>query len=229
MNNRITIILTIIFLLTQSTKCLEDRYVNHYRNLLIRFYSNLYSENASQDSIASIYTYGEYEKDSHNTNRYSGLFLQIRKHYFNDLTNGLELTEIVKIINRVKPAASITEFGVIMEVPVSDSYSIFYELDRDIPGKIENIYSKGLFEIGNFLLDQQKEYLLLPGVINDKDGYVNIRKEPNINSEIVGKITTKEIFSFTPDIEKDWWRVHLGEITGFVHKSRITRSYSLSE
>lgn len=60
------------------------------------------------------------------------------------------------------------------------------------------------------------------GVINDPDGYVNIRKEMNSESEVIGKTEDKEIFSYWEIPDTNWWIVQTKEgIRGFVHKSRI--------
>ena len=66
--------------------------------------------------------------------------------------------------------------------------------------------------------------LKFPAIINDPDGYVNVRKEPNKNSEIVAKISTNEIFFFTLMPETDWYPVYFQKSTlsvGYIHKSRI--------
>jgi hypothetical protein len=60
------------------------------------------------------------------------------------------------------------------------------------------------------------------GIINDSDGYVNIRREMNAQSEIRGTIGKNEIFSYRELPESDWWYVQTkDDIHGFVHRSRI--------
>ncbi len=65
-------------------------------------------------------------------------------------------------------------------------------------------------------------------IINDKDGYVNIRESRSITSRIVGKIKNDSIFSYDESDKSDWVRVYpqdaeveSGGTAGFVHKSRI--------
>jgi len=60
------------------------------------------------------------------------------------------------------------------------------------------------------------------GIINDPDGFVNIRKEMNTQSEILGKIPKKEIFTYWEVPESNWCAVKTqGGISGFVYKDRI--------
>ncbi|MBD1384494.1 hypothetical protein IDJ75_04320 [Mucilaginibacter rigui] len=65
-------------------------------------------------------------------------------------------------------------------------------------------------------------------VINDKDGYVNVRKDKNINSYVVGKLDINSIFGIWEqgDDKSDWVEIYsqLGDnkgIQGYIHKSRI--------
>lgn len=63
--------------------------------------------------------------------------------------------------------------------------------------------------------------------IIDKDGYVNVRKQATVTSEIVSKINTGEIVYAFPDEKlRDWVIVDYTDrqnenITGYVHHSRI--------
>ncbi len=63
------------------------------------------------------------------------------------------------------------------------------------------------------------------GVINDKDGYVNIRKEPDTQSEIVGKIRDKELFNYW-QTDSNWYIIETKDgIRGYVYKDRIREKY----
>ena len=62
------------------------------------------------------------------------------------------------------------------------------------------------------------------GIINDTDGYVNVRADRNITSKIITTITNKEEFLFWEDPNSDWWKVMTSNLTyGYVHKSRIVK------
>jgi len=59
------------------------------------------------------------------------------------------------------------------------------------------------------------------GVINDPDGYTNIREGRSIDAEIIGKMKEGEIFEFT-ESSNDWYKIKTNYgIEGFMHKSRI--------
>ena len=61
------------------------------------------------------------------------------------------------------------------------------------------------------------------GVINDPDGYTNVRSEPSTSSEIVTKIFEGEEFSYEPFNDK-WVRVYddEGDFIGFMAASRVS-------
>jgi len=59
------------------------------------------------------------------------------------------------------------------------------------------------------------------GYIYDSDGYTNLRKHKNKNSEIIQKINHKEEITILDDSD-NWWLVETKENNkGYVHKSRI--------
>lgn len=67
------------------------------------------------------------------------------------------------------------------------------------------------------------------GEINDPDGYTNVRRRPNIKSEIVHKFYQGEEFVFFEDNKYDWWMVYYMSneynklVQGFIHKSRVNK------
>jgi len=68
------------------------------------------------------------------------------------------------------------------------------------------------------------------GIINDPDGYTNIRSGQGMNYDIVGKINEADEFNYFPDSESNWWAVEtiprIGTpLKGYVHKSRIQPYY----
>lgn len=76
-------------------------------------------------------------------------------------------------------------------------------------------------------------------IIQDKDGYTNVRFAPNVNSKIIHKVYENEVFFYDSDVfqntdqEVDWVKVYIpkndfslgltkdGYITGFIHISRL--------
>ncbi|WP_103864609.1 SH3 domain-containing protein [Aquimarina sp. I32.4] len=68
------------------------------------------------------------------------------------------------------------------------------------------------------------KYRISKGIINDKDGYVNIRKGKGTNFSVIGKIMDGEEFQFAfPMGEKSKWRLVKTSygLVGYVHSSRI--------
>ncbi len=68
------------------------------------------------------------------------------------------------------------------------------------------------------------------GIIQDKDGYTNIRSTAFSKSKIIGKITEGQQFIFYASDSSNWWKIKLidkkgSSIEGFVHKSRIQPLY----
>jgi hypothetical protein len=64
------------------------------------------------------------------------------------------------------------------------------------------------------------------GVINDKDGFVNVRKSPGVNSPIVGKIYTDQLFGY--DYEKQegssWVQIiqQNSGLEGYISRNKIS-------
>jgi uncharacterized protein YgiM (DUF1202 family) len=62
------------------------------------------------------------------------------------------------------------------------------------------------------------------GFIYDRDGYVNLRTEPNTTSSIIGIILNR-VRIFYWDIENsNWYKVEINGVEGYVHKSRIKQN-----
>jgi Bacterial SH3 domain len=63
-----------------------------------------------------------------------------------------------------------------------------------------------------------------PGVINDPDGFTNVRAEPSENAAIVGRVKTGETFEYEGRGNTPWWKVTLASgKKGWMHSSRIRR------
>ena len=58
-------------------------------------------------------------------------------------------------------------------------------------------------------------------MINDPDGYTNVRQGPDAKSPIVARVDTSDTFMSAPQ-RGNWWKVRLSNNQeGFMHKSRI--------
>jgi len=66
-------------------------------------------------------------------------------------------------------------------------------------------------------------------MINDPDGFVNVRADKSADSEILFKIKETEFFLSEPTAD-NWWKIdNFHTKTGFVHKSRIQLIKDLTE
>lgn len=60
------------------------------------------------------------------------------------------------------------------------------------------------------------------GVIDDPDGYVNLRKDPQPNAPVIAKVKSDEPFSFERKENETWCKVKLASgQSGWMHYSRI--------
>jgi len=115
--------------------------------------------------------------------------------------------------------------------------AIYFYLNRypDEPITILNIYFEDGSSIYNYLHEGaegvSKNYLQRLAIINDPDGYTNVRKDKGSEYPIVGKIAANEVFIFTPNYYEDWWKVRNkdGSVEGYMHKSRIVPFGNLPE
>lgn len=64
----------------------------------------------------------------------------------------------------------------------------------------------------------------LIGLINDPDGYTNIRSNPNSKSGVIGKIFKGDYFHYKENINSNWYPItNQTGLKGYIHKSRIER------
>ena len=90
--------------------------------------------------------------------------------------------------------------------------------------------SKSFFDF--FGEKREKSYFSRIGIIDDLDGFTNIRKKPDKNSEIVSKINSDEILYYTPNSKSNWWVVRNLDgysIIGYIDKSKIKSFGSLNK
>ncbi|WP_018342325.1 SH3 domain-containing protein [Cytophaga aurantiaca] len=64
-------------------------------------------------------------------------------------------------------------------------------------------------------------------VIQDPDGYVNVRSKPDISGEVIMKLTTADIFyCFEEEGQNDWYPIDVYQngaqhSSGYIHRSRV--------
>ena len=67
-------------------------------------------------------------------------------------------------------------------------------------------------------------------MVNDKDGFANVRYRPNLKSKIVGRLKDKEVFFAMSEVgENDWIEIGKPNLQGFIHKSRVILFSSFPE
>ena len=232
MKFKLTILLMFLstLLFAQSEK--QDRFEKHYRQLVKDFYRQLFKESVTVKEFSEIYVYAGYidsdlTKKHLNTDKMkSELMNSIKTKHFDELTNKLTINEINNVIEKSEISSDGYDFEIIMELPLSKNYSIYFDLDNDIPGRIEYIFLKNAINIGSMDNKEYKEQLFRPGIINESDGYTNLRENPNSKSKVVGILKTNELFFYSPIGDSDWYPVqmrYLGKKIGYIHKSKIIK------
>ena len=112
-----------------------------------------------------------------------------------------------------------------VESPVAgpDGYAMILDRTETVYGYIRKSEVK---EVSESEIESQKiktqsgKHKL--GLIDDPDGYVNIRKSMSTESEVIEKIEEKELFFYWEIADSNWWYVETKDaVKGFVHKSRI--------
>jgi len=84
------------------------------------------------------------------------------------------------------------------------------------------LFSDGvLTENGKKIQPQPVRNFSVEAVIEDIDGYTNIRAQPNGQSAVIGRVKMGESFQTHPQ-NSEWWKVKMIDgSTGFIHRSRI--------
>lgn len=68
------------------------------------------------------------------------------------------------------------------------------------------------------------------GVINDPDGFTNVRAASRADAAVVAKVKVGEVFEFEPVEDSEWWEVKLASgKSGWMHRSRIRFHSTLDE
>lgn len=189
-----------------------------YKNVVKNFYAILYSEQTSNQKLSKVYWDASLD---------SGMLKKIKLN-LNELTSGLTKDEIFKIIDKTEVTNEGLQFGVYLELSFPESKKIYFGLGSDIPTTIEYIWLSDGILLGSKMRNESPvQKLLLVGVINDKDGYTNVREAPFNDAKVINTITDKEYFYYVPNSNSEWWQVSrkddMKAIAGYVHKSRILK------
>ncbi|MEG1360779.1 MAG: SH3 domain-containing protein [Clostridia bacterium] len=101
--------------------------------------------------------------------------------------------------------------------------SLVIEMDSNHEGVHKYVYADGvLTDNGKVVADVfSSKPFSVTAVINDPDGYTNLRKAPDGKSAIIGRVDKENSF-YTHPQAGDWWQVRVNSsMQGYMHKSRI--------
>jgi hypothetical protein len=121
-------------------------------------------------------------------------------------------------INYVSTYQTITVKDDIITQTVNDGYQELW--DRKI-----RLNKDGYYEV-IWHSNPTRKSKIFEAVINDSDGYTNVRQEPNTNSPVIFKIYENEKFSIEefPNTQ-NWYRIYnyKDKYEGWIHKSRVSK------
>jgi hypothetical protein len=136
-----------------------------------------------------------------------------------ELTQGYDLNVIYKIIDEAVAFTDGEWVDTIIALWFPNGNTVYHQLSD---GSWNHIWLPNGTDA--FDMSSRPWFFMRPAIINDRDGYVNIREAPNAQSKIVRRIKENEIFYFTPLSKAEWYPVYLREALpslGYIHKSRI--------
>lgn len=223
---------------------LEDSYNTCLKN----FYKLLYQENVTIQELNTVLPTTDYADSlfvlerlakAHGDNSYlkvsknriirpansiSYIMLELKKHR-QELTQGLSLDSVCKIIDQSKEHGEPDEFSQYVELTFPNNHKVFFDLSTETPSFINWIWLNN-GDLLNAIIYRDIPVVKMKwvGMINDKDGFVNVREAPEQESKIVRKIGKNEIFYYTPIGDSDWWPISTderGAYIGYIHKSEV--------
>lgn len=135
----------------------------------------------------------------------------------------IQTSEVFKAIEMGHDDYYFVEIEKPVESPVADEdgYAMILDRTETVYGylpklKVKEYNPEDVLEDSRYKDKSQSKL----GLINDADGYVNIRKGAGTNYEVVGKLYNMEIFNYW-EIES-WYIIETNKgVRGYVHKSRI--------
>lgn len=249
---------TIIAILSLLSIMVTFQNEGKYKDIVKQFYELLYKDSVSIQEFSSVYANASlhydtrlYLKDSlgiknpnweleKNRNKLidiketpSYVFKKIKQN-LNDITFGLTYDQVTEVIDRAKVSTQGLEFSRLMELSFPNDKKIYLALNNDTPMQVLAVWLDNATLLDDIISNEiDPQGLFLVGTINDKDGFVNVRELPSVNSEIIEKIREGEIFYYIPNNSCNWWQVsrkeNIKSIVGYVHKSRIKNYIDMSD
>jgi hypothetical protein len=91
--------------------------------------------------------------------------------------------------------------------------------EQELKQKEEELKSKSDNKQAKSEESIKKKYI---AIIQDPDGYTNVRNGMSKNSEIIDRLFEGENYEVFPSSDNNWWLVYTqSNVKGYVHKSRI--------
>lgn len=133
-----------------------------------------------------------------------------------------EIEELRRLVED-DSAISLPHFEMEIEIPLSDDDMVIEE-DGYYDDGIE--YEENDDENSSAVINQRSQSIgHKAAIINDPDGYTNVRSAPNSNSDIVKKIYDGEVFYYEPSPDAKWVIIYKDEDAtipiGYMSSSRI--------
>ena len=87
---------------------------------------------------------------------------------------------------------------------------------------VYNEYDKQLLDAKKFHMQEENHEFFRLAIINDSDGYTNVRDEPSSKSKILFEINSDQEFQvINPSKNNSWWIICCKGKYGFMHNSKI--------
>ena len=163
-----------------------------------------------------------YKDDTLNSINYAKMKSDTSLFYvYNQLTQNLSIDELNKIVDEGEIYSDDDPFNISLDIKFPNSKIIHFIMYMDEPPRLLDIDLNN----GNSVSTKKPVKLLRQGLIIDTERFAYAREKPNINSKIITKFRTNEIFMYTPIGDSDWWPVALSNAPliyiGYIHKSKI--------
>jgi hypothetical protein len=155
------------------------------------------------------------------------LFFAKIKEQKAELTQGLKTLQIAHLLDSCSVLIDDNcPDCILLFLPFPNGGFIYFSMNKyvDEPITINNIYLKDGSSFYNKIYSEQKGYLKRFGIVNDPDGYTNIRKGPGTDNPITGLIKTGESFYYIPNANTKWWlvqKIDTPSVAGYVYYDRI--------
>jgi len=198
--------------------------IAHLNNVFLHESYNWEAEQLINDGTSKMNKFQLSELIEKNADRYESRLMQIMR---NDKFLFIQNCNYETILNLIQKSKIITEGDLLVtlfELKFPNGNILYFDINTDTPKTIIDIWLPS----GDMYVYDKKESssdkLRRPAIINDKDGFTNVRKEANANSKIIGKFVANELFFFTPVSGTDWWPVYKNLTTpfGYIYKNKIT-------